>query len=87
MNKYNFTTTHTELVAVKIPLFYTSLNDGVFSVQCFYIPFDIYNDIKKKCKKFYHGAPLISLSHYLYLLRFRRDFFRYLDVNRDNFYN
>lgn len=85
MNKIIFTSTRTDLVAVKIPLFYTSLNKGVFSVQCFYIPSDLFVDIRKKCKYFYHDAPLISLSHYLYLLRFRKDFFRYRDANRDNF--
>lgn len=80
MKKVNFTSCETRLVAVKVPLF-EGLNYVTHLVN---VPLDFYVDIAENSLENFGDYPLISLSHYYYLLRFRREFLKYVKQNSKN---
>lgn len=81
MKKVKFTSNQLYLVAVKMPLFRNLNLSNDFTVALFRVPLDFYNDIKENSLETFEDYPMISLSFYVYLLRFRRDFFKYVKSN------
>lgn len=84
MKDIKFTSNHLHLVAVKIPLYRNFLCKD-YEVELFPVPLDFYNDIKKNAKETYDDYYMISLSYYVYLLRFRKKFFKYVKSNVNNY--
>lgn len=81
MDYTNFSSSLMRYIYVKVHLF-----SGKFSLINVYIPSDWYPFIYQGFKEKHNDVPIIPLSFYLYLLRFRKKFLKYVKDNKhDNF--